>query len=166
MPDRKKLLKLITNLLIAFVLITIGFSLGKHSVLNRVTANSASSLASNSSLSDIKKAVKIFYMHSTFRCVTCSGAEKLALELLNKEFSDAKQSQKLLWEDVNFQENEVLAKKFDVIATCMVIASIENDQIKDFVRLDDILTLSEEPEKFNAYVRNAVSKELGKIAGS
>lgn len=166
MPDREKLKKLVTNLLIAFVLITIGFSLGKHSVLNRLTAEAAAVSASNSSLQEVKKAVKIFYMHSTFRCITCSGAEKLALNLLDKEFADAKHSQKLLWEDVNFQENAVLAKKFDVIATCMVIATIENDQIKDFVRLDDILTLSEEPEKFNAYVRNAVSKELGKMSGS
>ncbi|KAF1079252.1 MAG: hypothetical protein GQF41_4448 [Candidatus Rifleibacterium amylolyticum] len=166
MPDRKKLQKLISNLLIAFVLITIGFSLGKHSVLNRMTADAATVSASNSSLPDIKKAVKIFYMHSTFRCVTCSAAETLALDLVDKEFAEARKTQTLLWENVNFQENAALAKKFDVIATCMVIATVENDQIIDFVRLDDILTLSDKPEEFNAYVRNAVSKELGKMAGS
>lgn len=166
MTDPVTVKKILTNLLLAFVLVTIGFSLGKHSVLRRMNTDVAAISASNSSLSEIKKAVKIFYMHSTFRCVTCSAAETLALELIDKEFAEARKTQALLWENANFQENAALAKKFDVIATCMVIATVENDQIIDFVRLDDILTLSDKPEEFNAYVRNAVSKELGKMSGS
>lgn len=165
MPDCTRVKKIATRLLLAYVLITIGFSLGKHSVLNRMTADAAAISTSNSSLPDLKKAVKIFYMHSTFRCVTCSAAETLALELVDKEFAEARKTQALLWENVNFQENAALAKKFDVIATCMVIATVENDQIIDFVRLDDILTLSDKPAEFNTYVRNALSKELSKIAG-
>ncbi|PKL42198.1 MAG: hypothetical protein CVV41_15600 [Candidatus Riflebacteria bacterium HGW-Riflebacteria-1] len=165
MPDRTKIKKIVTNLLLVFVLVTIGFSLGKHSVLRRMTADAATVSASKSSQTDGKKAVKVFYMHSTFRCVTCSGAETLALELVDKEFADARKNQTLLWEDVNFQENAILAKQFDVIASCMVVAIIENDEIVDFVRLDDVLTLSDKPEEFNAYVRNALNNALSKISG-
>lgn len=165
MPDLTRIKKIVTNLLLVFVLVSIGFSLGKHSVLRRMTADVATISASNSSLSDVKQAVKVFYMHSTFRCVTCSSAEALALELVDKEFAEARKNQTLLWQDVNFQENAELAKKFDVIATCMVVASIESGQIVDFVRLDDVLTLSEKPEEFNTYVRTALKNALSKIVG-
>jgi len=165
MPDSTRTKKIVSNLLLVFVLVTIGFSLGKHSVLRRMTADATTVSAGNSSLAAGKKAVKVFYMHSTFRCITCSGAEALALELVDKEFAETRKNQTLLWEDVNFQENAVLAKKFDVLATCMVVASIEGGQIVDFVRLDDVLTLSEKPEEFNDYVRNALNNALSKIAG-
>ncbi|HAE38039.1 MAG TPA: hypothetical protein DCG57_05290 [Candidatus Riflebacteria bacterium] len=165
MPDRARIKKIVTNLLLVFVLVTIGFSLGKHSVLRRMAAGAATVSASKSSLIDDKKAVKVFYMHSTFRCITCSSAEALALELVDREFAEARKNQTLLWEDVNFQENAALAKKFDVLATCMVVASIESGQIVDFLRLDDVLTLSEKPEEFNDYVRSALNNALSKIAG-
>ncbi|PKN96434.1 MAG: hypothetical protein CVU43_20745 [Chloroflexi bacterium HGW-Chloroflexi-5] len=165
MPDKDKIKKVATNLLIAFVLITIGFSLGKHSVLNRMTADAAAISTSNSSLHDLKKAVKIFYMHSTFRCVTCNDVEARTLELIDKEFAELKQSQKLLWQEVNFQENEALAKLFEVVASCVVVAVVENGQVVDFVRLDETWTLLEKPEEFNAYIRTAINNALNKISG-
>ncbi len=104
-------------------------------------------------------------MHSTFRCVTCNDVEARTRELIDKEFAELKQSQKLLWEDVNFQENEALAKQFDVVASSIVVAVIDNGQIVDFVRLDDTWTLLEKPEEFKAYVRNAINNALSKISG-
>lgn len=164
MPDREKIKKFITNLLLIYVLVTIGFSLGRHSVLNRVKSNTTTTSSDKGSLVE-SKVVKVFYMHSTFRCVTCNDVEARALDLVTKEFAEARNNQTLLWEDINFQENTVLAKQFDVIASCIVVSIIDKGQIVDFVRLDDVWTLLEKPEEFNAYVRKALSDALSKISG-
>lgn len=158
--------KLITNLLLAFVLITIGFSLGKHNALPKVAVNGDTTLASNSKLADGKKVVKIFYMHSTFRCVTCNGIESRAREIVEKDFAEAKNNDTILWEDVNFQENELLARQFDVVASCIVVSVMQNNEIIEFEKLDEVWTLIEKPAEFDAYVKAALNKALTKVTGA
>ncbi len=158
--------KLITNLLLAFVLITIGFSLGKHNALPKVAVNGDTTLASSNNLADGKKVVKIFYMHSTFRCVTCNGIESRAREIVEKDFAEAKNNDTVLWEDVNFQENELLARQFDVVASCIVVSVMQNNEIIEFEKLDEVWTLIEKPAEFDAYVKAALNKALTKVTGA
>ncbi len=158
--------KLITNLLLAFVLITIGFSLGKHNALPKVAVNGDTTLASSNNLADGKKVVKIFYMHSTFRCVTCNDIESRAQEIVEKDFAEAKNNDTVLWEDVNFQENELLARQFDVVASCIVVSVMQNNEIIEFEKLDEVWTLIEKPAEFDAYVKAALNKALTKVTGA
>lgn len=166
----EKVKKLITNLLLAFVLISIGFSLGKHSVagngntgLNSV--NGAVIAASNGAAVTDEKFVKIFYMHATFRCVTCNSIENKAKLLVERDFSAAYATKKIVWEAVNFQENEILAKKFDVVASCIVVAVVKGDEILEFKRLDDVWPLLDKPAEFDAYIANAIKLALDKVNG-
>ena len=68
--------KILTNGLLAFALTSIGFALGKHSVKPEQQAASPSSKSG--------RHVAVYYLHSTFRCVTCNTIEKMARELLDK----------------------------------------------------------------------------------
>ncbi|MDD3148083.1 MAG: nitrophenyl compound nitroreductase subunit ArsF family protein [Candidatus Riflebacteria bacterium] len=156
--------KLITNVLLAFVLVSIGFSLGKHSVVSR-TVNGEMLAASNGGAASSERLVKIFYMHATFRCVTCNSIESKAKQLVEREFSEAWNHKKILWEEVNFQENEALAKKFDVVASCIVVTVIQSNEIIEFNRLDEVWPLLEKPAEFDAYVANAVRKALENTNG-
>ncbi|MBU1107115.1 MAG: hypothetical protein KKB51_10640 [Candidatus Riflebacteria bacterium] len=156
--------KLITNLLLAFVLVSIGFALGKHSVVAK-TVNSNMTAASNGGRTTADRLVKIFYMHATFRCITCNSIESKAKQLVEHDFANAWSSKKILWEEVNFQENEVLAKKFDVAASCVVVAVVQGNDILEFNRLDDVWPLLEKPAEFDAYIRDAVKKALNKASG-
>lgn len=160
----EKYKKLITNLLLAFVLVSIGFALGKHSVVSE-TVNGDMIAASNGGTVSAERLVKIFYMHATFRCVTCNSIESRAKQLVERDFADAWTSKKILWEEVNFQSNEALAKKFDVAASCVVVTIAQGDKILEFNRLDDVWPLLEKPAEFDAYVSDAVRKALGKITG-
>ncbi|HNX76828.1 MAG TPA: nitrophenyl compound nitroreductase subunit ArsF family protein [Candidatus Rifleibacterium sp.] len=156
--------RLITNLLLAFVLISIGFALGKHSVASKnLDGNMVA--ASNGGAISSDRLVKIFYMHATFRCVTCNSIESRAKQLVERDFADAWASKKILWEAVNFQINEALAKKFDVAASCVVVTIVQGDEILEFNRLDDVWPLLEKPAEFDAYVSDAVRKALAKING-
>ncbi len=160
----EKYKKLITNLLLAFVLVSIGFSLGKHSVVNK-TVNGNMVAASNGGTASADRLVKIFYMHATFRCVTCNSIESRAKKLVERDFANAWANKQILWQEVNFQDNEALAKKFDVSASCIVVTIVQGDEIIEFNRLDDVWPLLEKPAEFDVYVANSVRKALGKING-
>lgn len=154
----------ITNLLLVFVLITIGYSLGKHNTLAEVTVDANPIMASNAS--SAKMHVRAYYMHSTFRCVTCNDIEAKALAIVDKEFAAQKADDTLSWVDVNFQENESLAKRFDVAASCIVVAVMRGNEIVSFARLDEVWTLVEKPQEFAAYVRNAFNQAFAAIKGA
>jgi hypothetical protein len=151
----KKTLPILKNVLIAFVLISIGFALGKHSV----SQNSMPEEAERSTL-----AVKVYYMHASMRCTTCNTIEKMTKELLNNKYSEAIKEGRVEFQEVNFQENEALAAKFDVVASCVVVARFENGKIAAFKKLDKVWTLFGEQDKFNAYIDNVIQAYLLKNA--
>ncbi len=151
----ERLKKAITNILLAFVFISIGFALGKHSV--------TSIKQSNIIPGEKGHHVVVYYLHSTFRCVTCNEIEKMTFNLLNKFYKKQLADSTIIWIEDDFQQNETLAKKFNVVASCVVVAEIENGIVKDYKRLDDVWTLMREPEVFDKYIRDAIEKYLKKI---
>ena len=74
------------NVLIFFVIFSIGFSFGKHSERSREKANNKDS----GELHSENSFVKLYYMHAMFRCVTCNSIEEkakrreLAIKLLEE----------------------------------------------------------------------------------
>jgi hypothetical protein len=143
-----KLKKIIRNLLLIFVFVSIGFAMGKYSVSRN------ESIAPEGAAQ--KDAVHVYYMHATFRCVTCNTIEKMTKDLLASKFAEELRQKKIIFSEVNFQEDEKLAKRFDVISSCVVVAKEENGKISSFKRLDKVWTLMKKPEEFNAYLSNAI----------
>lgn len=158
--------QLITNLLLAFVLISIGFALGKHSATTRSAVSQPGTAVSNVTTTTGNSMLKLYYMHATFRCVTCNSIESKAKELVQRDFADALKRGKIAWEDVNFQENETLSRKFDVVASCVVLAQVVNGEIMKFQRLDEVWTLLDKPVEFERYVLAAVKKAYDEVNGA
>jgi len=143
------------NLLLAFVLISIGFSLGRHSI--KPTAATPQPTGQN--------VVKVYYLHSTFRCTTCNAIEKMTMALLETQYRRELSSGSMLFHEVDFQTDEALAKQFGVVASCVVVAAVRNGKVVDFQRLDDVWTLMKDPPAFDKYLRNAITAMQRKIAG-
>lgn len=153
----ERLKKILTNCLLAFAMISIGFALGKHSVkLDKQT---------NSLFNENGRQVAVYYLHSTFRCITCNTIEKMTWELLTSSYSDELADREIQWIKDNFQENEALAEQFEVFASCVVVAEMENGVITDYKRLDDVWTLMKDPEAFNRYISDAIDGYLKKTGG-
>ena len=102
-------------------------------------------------------------MHAMFRCVTCNSIEEKAKQLTDAEFSRELADKRMIWEDINFSENKVLAEKFNVVSSCVVVAVVNNGEIKSFERLDEVWTLLEKTEEFNSYLREAIKRGLSKL---
>ncbi|MFA6290956.1 MAG: nitrophenyl compound nitroreductase subunit ArsF family protein [Victivallales bacterium] len=150
----------IRNLLLAFVLVSIGFAIGKHTALR-------SAAKSDASIGNVKSGqyLRVYYTHANVRCETCNSIEKKTHDLLESKFKKELSDGKVEWKVVNFQENEAFAKKFDVTASGVIVASMNGDKVADYERLDEVWTLLSDPPAFNDYLEKAISKFLSISAG-
>lgn len=153
----ERLKKVLTNSLLAFALISVGFAMGKHSVKPE--------LQTNSLLNENGRHVAVYYLHSTFRCVTCNTIEKMTRDLLDNSYRKQLADGKIQWIEADFMENTSLAKQFEVIASCVVVAEIKGGSVVDFKRLDDVWTLMKDPEAFDRYISNAIDGYLKNSGG-
>ena len=160
MKDWKKVIK---NLLFAFVLISIGFALGKNfSQKNEEPPDT--NLESMDSMAGKKKEIQtfimVYYLHSTFRCATCNIIEKRTKEILDSEFKPAMSDGLIQWKTDDFQENETLSKKFDISASCVVVALMKGENVLYYKRLDDTWALLDKPSEFDSYIRSNILEAL------
>lgn len=146
----KKSVKVIKNLLLAFVLVSIGFALGKHYAGKSVLEKNM----------DKSSLVRVYYMHATLRCTICNSIQKLTEKLLKSKYENEMVDGKIEFSEVNFQKNETLAENFDVLASCVVVAKIKAGKIVAHQRLDKVWTLYQKPAEFNAYLSKAIQTYL------
>ncbi|MFP4459016.1 MAG: nitrophenyl compound nitroreductase subunit ArsF family protein [Candidatus Zixiibacteriota bacterium] len=153
----EKLKKILAKCLLAFALISIGFAFGKHSVkLER---------QENSVLQNENLQVAVYYLHSTIRCVTCNTIEEMTMDLLDNDYTKQISEGKIQWITKNFQENENLAEKFEVASSCVVVANIDDGEVIDYKRLDDVWTLMNDKGAFNKYISDAIDGYLENSEG-
>jgi len=153
----KKNVKVLKNVLIVFVLISIGFALGKHSASKKLVQGNDTEKAS---------LVRVYYMHGTMRCTTCNSIQRMTEQLLEDKYLQEMVDDKIEFTEVNFQENENLAKRFDVLTSCVVVAKIEYGKIVAHQTLVKVWTLFQKPAEFNAYISKAIQVYLPPQGGT
>ncbi len=145
------------NALLAFVLVSVGFVLGKEVTARRQTPTTGPESPTPVATGD---KVVVYYLHTTFRCVTCNEIERLTEALVKTEFADDLAAGRIEWRKANFQQDEALAKRYEVVSSCVVVANMRGGQEQGFQRLDDVWTRYQDPADFNGYVGAAIRKYL------
>ncbi|MFZ2658526.1 MAG: nitrophenyl compound nitroreductase subunit ArsF family protein [Victivallales bacterium] len=140
---------IIKNLLLAFVLVSVGYALGKNT-----------SVQTGGSGGNVKpgKHLRVYYTHATVRCETCNNIEKKTRELLESKFKKEIADGRIEWQVVNFQENDAFARQFDVTTSGVIAVLMDGGRVLDYERLDGVWTLLGEPAAFNAYLEKAFQK--------
>ncbi len=154
----EKFVKLLTRVLLGFVLVSVGFALGKEVTLRRQTPAPGADTATSEAVGD---KVVVTYLHTTFRCATCNEIERLTKVLVETEFGEELKAGRIEWREVNFQEDEALAKRYEVVSSCVVVADVRAGKETGFQRLDDVWTRYQNPADFDEYVGAAIRKSLG-----
>ena len=148
--------KIIGKLLLGFVLISIGFAIGKEVTRARMLSHAD---AAPTAAGERDKVV-VYYMHATFRCVTCNLVESMGEELVRTEFADAVKAGKLEWREVNFQQNEQLAVRYKVGGNMIIVARFKDGKEVAHRRLDRVMELANKRNEYMSYVRGGVSEML------
>lgn len=138
--------KIITNILLVFALVSIGFAFGKNSVKQMVVE----------AQSDSNSAVVVYYLHSTFRCETCNKIEQMSGELVHRQYGDELKSGEIEWRVIDFQIQETIAQQFEVAASCVVVAQMDKGVVQNYSRLDEVWTLIDNPPVFDQYITKAI----------
>lgn len=157
--EKDKAIKLTRSLLLAFVLVTIGFSLGKELTLRRLQTD----LAHGNPSPDKGNRVAVYYTHASVTCVTCQTMERLIRETLAERFADAMAGQVLTFQKVDFQQDKAFARRYQVVANAVVVSLVEEGQEQASQRLDDIWNLYKDPVAFKQYVGNAIQSYVQRL---
>jgi hypothetical protein len=151
--------------LLAFAVFTLGFGVGKEvgrrqapTVVPPGPAPAPSADAKAPAPATDK--VIVYYLHATFRCVTCNTIERMAKEVVETQFANALAAGYIAWYEGDFQVEEDLAKRFDVASSCVVVANRVNGKETEFQRLDEVWTLVDKPAEFKEYIAGAIRKYL------
>ncbi len=152
----EKIKHVLSAALLVFALVSIGYMLGK---------NSARDGDPGSGISAAGNYVAVYYLHSTFRCETCNTIEAMTEDLLEREYSAYLSDGRMLWREIDFMKNTEPASRFEVAASCVVVADIRDGEVRDYQRLDKVWTLISDPPAFDSYLRKAIDPYLNGGSG-
>lgn len=84
---------------------------------------SQSAKAQNSAQTGQKEYVEVIYFHGKQRCVTCNAIEKLAKEVVEKDFAQQFKDGKVVFRivDISTEEGEKIADKYEVTWSSLFI---------------------------------------------
>jgi len=149
--------KIIGKLLLAFVLVSIGFAVGKETTRSRMFAQAE---AAGLIVAPGQDKVVVYYMHASFRCVTCNLVESMSEELVRTEFAGAVKAGKIVWKGVNYQKSTVLADRYNVGGNMIVVVKFRDGKEVESRRLDRVMELANRRSEFMSYVRIAIQELL------
>ncbi len=154
---KEKIQKWIARGLISFVLISVGFALGKEAGLR--SGRSDSTDKSGVTIGTESKVV-VYYVHASIRCMTCNSIEAKTKQVVESRFAAELAAGRVEWRTADFQEDVALAKKYDIVSSGVIIVRSAEGKEVDVAKLDEVWSLKNKPEEFNAYVGNAIAKYL------
>ncbi|MCG3180344.1 MAG: hypothetical protein BIFFINMI_02703 [Phycisphaerae bacterium] len=158
--------KVLSRLLLAFVLVSVGVAIGRTIERNRSagggTVQSADQLAPTTqpTAGGGERKVIVYYCHATFRCATCNAIEAMTDELIRTEFADALASGRLEWKPVDYLQDERLAAHYSVGGNMIVVARFRDGREVGARRLDRVMELANDRAKFLDYLHPAIAESL------
>lgn len=153
--------KVVRSLLLGFVLISIGFALGKEFTLRSLRMTQASGPAPTTAPAAAGDKVIVYYVHGSIRCVTCNKIEKMTHEIVQRDFASHLQGGRIEWRTANFQTDEDLAKRFDIVSSTVVLVKVSQGRELESKKLSDVWIHVDSPPTFTAYVTGEIGTFLG-----
>ncbi len=151
----------ITRILLAFVWITLGFSLGRHSA-PRTAPSAVDPVDAGPAVSNARQVI-VYAAHMTFRCPECNQIEWFARELIDNEFATELADGRLVFRTVDYMRDTDFARRYNISSSTIVVASFEDGEEKHFRRLDDVWTKVRNRDDYFDYVHGVIQEELGKM---
>jgi hypothetical protein len=160
MVTRRESKRFLGRLLLVFVLVSIGYALGKEAGRRSVPRHDPAPQPHVQTDAGVPAAeadrLVVYYFHATIRCVTCNTIERIAHETLESEFAAQLADGSIQWRLENFHENEPLAERYGVATSTVVLVRLQGEREVDFRRLDRVWELVHQPAAFAEYIAQEV----------
>ncbi|MBW6515138.1 MAG: hypothetical protein K0B81_00800 [Candidatus Cloacimonetes bacterium] len=146
-------LKIIRNLLLAFIIFSIGFAIGKEFALRGVQSDLTS-------LTGRDKKIVVYYLRSTFRCWQCNMIEIYTDKLIRIEFAEYLEDRRLDWRVVDYLQDSQLANRYNISGNTIIVARFEDGVEVSHTRLDQVMEKVLNQYEFMNYLRNAIKEQF------
>jgi len=158
-PSRVSSLRLrargiVKGVLLAFVLVSIGFALGKEFTLRSMRSAPMPISASGDK-------IIVYYLHGTIRCVTCNKIEKMAHDIVQRDFASELQGGRIEWRTADYQKDEAMAQRYGVFSSTVVLVRLSQGREVEFKKLGDVWIHVDDPPAFNSYITSELGQFLG-----
>jgi hypothetical protein len=163
-----KIKKILSNLLMAFLLVSVGYAIGRETaptgggVEATLLASSSAAPQTNADASEPAKPagmekVIVYYMHG-IPCITCTMIDTTAAAVVRDEFAAEVASGRLTYASLNYldRENESLADKYNVGSNMVIVVRFLDGQEVQRVRLDQVMALAGRHEQLVDYLRQGI----------
>jgi len=148
------------RILLGFVLITVGFSLGRQTTpLPEALPNAFPQTHEIEAQADEDR-LTVYAAHATQRCFSCTLIEQYARELLDLEFGELQNAGRIDLQAIDYAKNTPFARQYNIASSTLILVRQEDGQEREFVRLDDVWTHLNNRDAFMNYVRNAIYAQL------
>ena len=145
---------IVSRLLLVFVLISIGYAIGKEVTVHKLAGRGGLGSATTAPVSGDK--VIVYYMHATLRCVTCNAIEKAAHQAVQQDFAEQLKAGRVEWMAVNIDEDEALAKRYNVASSTVVLVHLRDGKEVGHEQLDGVWELSDKREELRSYIAGKI----------
>jgi hypothetical protein len=118
--------------------------------------------------SDSGTRLVVYYLHGNVRCATCESIESYAKEAVATHFAEQLEDGRIEWRVVNYEEqgNEHFAKRYDLVAPCVVLSNVVNGKETTWKSLPEVWEHVGDKPAFVEFVRGSVDEELSKASSS
>jgi len=155
---------IVTALLLAFVMVSLGFIVIKEGGGNAETKPREVSINENpaqpEALSRVQASlpnskVVAYYFHGTARCVTCRDIESYTKEAIETGFPEAIKTDRLEFRAVNVDEpqNEHFVQDYQLSSSSVVVARFTNGEQTDWKNLQLVWELVPDHDAFMVYIQ-------------
>ncbi len=158
---REALKTWVSRLLLAFVLITLGFAWGKQSARKEAALTHGGA----QHVPEAGNKVVAFAAHMTFRCHECTEIERMTHALIVNEFAEELAGGQLSFRVIDYQKNPEFARQHHVFSSTVVLVAFRDGVEVGSDRLDHVWTLANDADQFNAYLRGALRERLLSLEG-
>lgn len=150
------------RILLAFVLVTIGFALGRQTAPQPASRDD-SAFPGPPAVEGTSPQVVVYSVHMTFRCWECNQIEHLTRELLDEEFAAEQASGLITYRSVDYMQDADFARRYNIAASTVVVARFAGGRELGHQRLDEVWTKSRDREEFLRYVRDAIESQVREL---
>ncbi len=148
----QKIKKFAGNLLLFFVIFSIGFAVGREATRKQAGSSGMRSASENQ--------VVVYYLRSSFRCWQCNLIEQHSDTLIRNDFSEYLDEGQLDWVVVDYLQNDELADRYNISGNTVIVARYVDGSEVAHNRLDKVMEKVFDRDVFMSYVGDAIEEMI------
>ncbi len=161
----KRIIKIFASLLFLFILLVVGCSKKETDAVKNTSPEKPPNAIHIKNPGSPEKLV-VYYLHTNYRCATCSKFESLTKDVLERDFKGVVDKGKVEFKMINIEDesNKHYVDEYKIVTKTLILSLEEKELELQWKNLDKIWTLVDDDEKFKNYVREEINIFLNQIS--